>query len=194
VQQDVVCQWCRGTKFKITCQPTSVLLECSICRSRSSRTHSGWVADVKTRTSNDGIAGAYAYRAKAVVGFGAFPIKLVSPKETRTAVKPVDLDMPIEELNLPHRETRRFRENAIFNIGDLVKRSEVDLLMIPGFGRKCLNRTKEALSLFGLELSERGLPAEEKNSIAQKYCDYYIALREKKSALEFTVQELALVN
>jgi DNA-directed RNA polymerase subunit alpha len=58
----------------------------------------------------------------------------------------------VEELELSVRSMNCLRNENILYIGDLVCRSENDLLRTPNFGRKSLNEIKEVLVHFGLDL------------------------------------------
>jgi DNA-directed RNA polymerase subunit alpha len=58
----------------------------------------------------------------------------------------------VEELELSVRSANCLKNENIVYIGDLVQKSEHDLLRTPNFGRKSLNEIKEVLSQMGLEL------------------------------------------
>ena len=59
---------------------------------------------------------------------------------------------PIEDLELTVRSTNCLKGEDIYYIGDLVQRSEIDLLKTPNLGRKSLNEIKNMLSSRGLSL------------------------------------------
>ena len=56
----------------------------------------------------------------------------------------------VDELELSVRSANCLKNENIFYIGDLVQKSEGDMLKTPNFGRKSLNEIKEVLSLMGL--------------------------------------------
>ena len=58
----------------------------------------------------------------------------------------------IEELELTVRSTNCLKAESIFLIGDLIQRSEFDLLKTPNLGKKSLNETKDVLASKGLSL------------------------------------------
>ena len=58
----------------------------------------------------------------------------------------------IEELELPVRSTNCLKAESIFLIGDLIQRSEFDLLKTPNLGKKSLNEIKDVLASKGLSL------------------------------------------
>ncbi len=73
--------------------------------------------------------------------------------------KSFDLDpalaKPVSELSLTVRTANCLEAEGILYIGDLIKKSESDLLRIPNFGRKCLNEIKEELAFMELGLGFR---------------------------------------
>ncbi len=62
------------------------------------------------------------------------------------------LVQPIENLDLSVRSMNCLKSDDVFRIGDLVQRSEQEMLRTPNFGRKSLNEIKEVLDNMGLEL------------------------------------------
>ena len=55
------------------------------------------------------------------------------------------LSMEVDELDLSTRSLNCLRNDDIIYIGDLVQKSEGELLRTPNFGRKSLNEIKEIL-------------------------------------------------
>ncbi len=58
----------------------------------------------------------------------------------------------VDELELSVRSANCLKNDNIIYIGDLVQKSEADMLRTPNFGRKSLNEIKEVLSQMGLHL------------------------------------------
>ena len=58
----------------------------------------------------------------------------------------------IEELELTVRSANCLKAESIFLIGDLIQRSEFDLLKTPNLGKKSLNEIKDVLASKGLSL------------------------------------------
>ena len=58
----------------------------------------------------------------------------------------------IEELELTVRSTNCLKAESIFLIGDLIHRSEFDLLKTPNLGKKSLNEIKDVLASKDLSL------------------------------------------
>lgn len=73
------------------------------------------------------------------------------PKVSGPSVDPI-LTCPVDELELTVRSTNCLKAEKIYYIGDLVQRTETELLKTPNLGRKSLNEIKEALAARGLTL------------------------------------------
>jgi DNA-directed RNA polymerase subunit alpha len=58
----------------------------------------------------------------------------------------------VDELELSVRSANCLKNDNIVYIGDLVQKTESDMLRTPNFGRKSLNEIKEVLSQMGLYL------------------------------------------
>ena len=81
----------------------------------------------------------------------------------------------VGELELSVRSGNCLENDNITYIGDLVQKSESELLRTPNFGRKSLNEIKEVLANMGLELGMKieGWPPENIEEIARKNEDPY---------------------
>ena len=69
-----------------------------------------------------------------------------SPKFNRNLLRKVD------ELELSVRSANCLKNDNIIYIGDLVQKTEAEMLRTPNFGRKSLNEIKEVLTQMGLHL------------------------------------------
>ena len=58
----------------------------------------------------------------------------------------------VDELELSVRSANCLKNDNIVYIGDLVQKSEAEMLRTPNFGRKSLNEIKEVLTIMGLHL------------------------------------------
>jgi len=60
-------------------------------------------------------------------------------------------------------------------VGDLVQKTEAEMLKTPNFGRKSLNEIKEKLAKIGLRfgMEVQGWPPENIEELARKYEDPY---------------------
>ncbi|MAF97827.1 MAG: DNA-directed RNA polymerase subunit alpha [Micavibrio sp.] len=76
----------------------------------------------------------------------------------------------VDELELSVRSANCLKNDNIVYIGDLVQKSESDMLRTPNFGRKSLNEIKEVLSIMGLHLGMQteGWPPENIEELAKK--------------------------
>jgi DNA-directed RNA polymerase subunit alpha len=77
-----------------------------------------------------------------------------SAKPPATPVDPV-LVRPVDDLELTVRSANCLKAENIYYIGDLIQRSETELLKTPNLGRKSLNEIKEVLAMRGLTLGMR---------------------------------------
>ncbi len=79
----------------------------------------------------------------------------------------------VEELELSVRSANCLKNDNIVYIGDLVQKSESEMLRTPNFGRKSLNEIKEVLSVMGLHLGMQveGWPPENIEDLAKKLED-----------------------
>ena len=80
------------------------------------------------------------------------PQEIEEPEEPK--VDP-NLMKPVDDLELTVRSANCLKAEDIHYIGDLILRSENDLLKTPNLGRKSLNEIKEVLSLRGLSLGSK---------------------------------------
>ncbi len=81
----------------------------------------------------------------------------------------------VEELELSVRSANCLKNDNIIYIGDLVQKSESDMLRTPNFGRKSLNEIKEVLTVMGLHLGMQveGWPPENIEELIKKVDDPY---------------------
>ena len=85
-------------------------------------------------------------------------INFEEPEEEETAPEVDDLPFnrnllrKVDELELSVRSANCLKNDNIVYIGDLVQRSEPEMLRTPNFGRKSLNEIREVLKVMGLEL------------------------------------------
>ena len=77
----------------------------------------------------------------------------IGPSPTDAALA-ADLALPIEELNLTVRSYNCLRREGIHSVGELVARSEQDLLDIRNFGAKSIEEVKQKLIDMGLALRD----------------------------------------
>ena len=79
----------------------------------------------------------------------------------------------LDELSV--RATNCLKNDNIVYVGDLVQKTEAEMLKTPNFGRKSLNEIKEKLAKIGLRfgMEVQGWPPENIEELARKYEDPY---------------------
>lgn len=87
------------------------------------------------------------------VNYGKLPEEELEPEETPEEVDLYEkLSLPISELELSVRSTNCLKEARIKTIGDLVRRSELEMLKYRNFGKKSLAEINKILVSMGLSL------------------------------------------
>ena len=99
-----------------------------------------------------------------MIGMAAEPQESDANQLNRYLLKKVD------ELELSVRSANCLKNDNIIYIGDLVQKTEAEMLRTPNFGRKSLNEIKEVLSSMGLRLGMDipGWPPENIEEMAKK--------------------------
>jgi len=86
-----------------------------------------------------------------------------------------NLLLKVDELELSVRSANCLKNDNIIYIGDLVQKTEAEMLRTPNFGRKSLNEIKEVLSQMGLHLGMQipNWPPENIEELAKKLEEPY---------------------
>jgi DNA-directed RNA polymerase subunit alpha len=81
----------------------------------------------------------------------------------------------VDELELSVRSANCLKNDNIVYIGDLIQKSEGEMLRTPNFGRKSLNEIKEVLAGMGLHLGMEvpGWPPENIDDLAKRFEEHY---------------------
>ena len=81
----------------------------------------------------------------------------------------------VDELELSVRSANCLKNDNIVYIGDLVQKTEAEMLRTPNFGRKSLNEIKEVLSKMGIHLGMEtpGWPPENIEELIKKCDDHF---------------------
>ena len=81
----------------------------------------------------------------------------------------------VDELELSVRSANCLKNDNIVYIGDLIQKTESEMLRTPNFGRKSLNEIKEVLASMGLHLGMEvpAWPPENIEDLAKRYEDQY---------------------
>jgi DNA-directed RNA polymerase subunit alpha len=80
----------------------------------------------------------------------------------------------VDELELSVRSANCLKNDNIVYIGDLIQKTEAEMLRTPNFGRKSLNEIKEVLAQMGLHLGMEvtNWPPENIDDLAKRYEDH----------------------
>jgi DNA-directed RNA polymerase subunit alpha len=122
---------------------------------------------------------AVAYAARILQDQLQLLITFEEPVSTSSASEEPDLGFnpvllkKVDELELSVRSANCLRNDNIVYIGDLIQKTEAEMLRTPNFGRKSLNEIKEILSNMGLHLGMdvANWPPENIEDLAKKYED-----------------------
>ncbi|MCC6305524.1 MAG: DNA-directed RNA polymerase subunit alpha [Rhodobacteraceae bacterium] len=81
----------------------------------------------------------------------------------------------VDELELSVRSANCLKNDNIVYIGDLIQKTEAEMLRTPNFGRKSLNEIKEVLSTMGLHLGMEveNWPPENIEDLAKRFEDQF---------------------
>ena len=81
----------------------------------------------------------------------------------------------VDELELSVRSANCLKNDNIVYIGDLIQKTEAEMLRTPNFGRKSLNEIKEVLSGMGLHLGMDVVdwPPENIEDLAKRFDDQF---------------------
>ncbi|MEM9207051.1 MAG: DNA-directed RNA polymerase subunit alpha [Pseudomonadota bacterium] len=81
----------------------------------------------------------------------------------------------VDELELSVRSAHCLKNDNIVYIGDLIQKTEAEMLRTPNFGRKSLNEIKEVLAQMGLHLGMEinNWPPENIEDLAKRFEDQY---------------------
>ncbi|KEG19593.1 DNA-directed RNA polymerase subunit alpha [Bartonella bacilliformis] len=100
--------------------------------------------------------------------------ELVEEKTSELSFNPALLKK-VDELELSVRSANCLKNDNIVYIGDLIQKTESEMLRTPNFGRKSLNEIKEVLACMGLHLGMEisAWPPENIDDLAKHYEDQY---------------------
>jgi DNA-directed RNA polymerase subunit alpha len=95
-------------------------------------------------------------------------------RRRRSGIQPAALKK-VDELELSVRSANCLKNDNIVYIGDLIQKTEAEMLRTPNFGRKSLNEIKEVLSGMGLHLGMdvEDWPPDNIEDLAKKFEDHF---------------------
>ena len=122
---------------------------------------------------------AIAYAARILQDQLQVFITFEEPKQKKEGGDKPDLPFnpallkKVDELELSVRSANCLKNDNIVYIGDLIQKSEGEMLRTPNFGRKSLNEIKEVLASMGLHLgmAVENWPPDNIEDLAKKYED-----------------------
>ena len=122
---------------------------------------------------------AVAYAARIFQDQLSMFVNFDEPAEVEKKIQTTELEFnknllrKVDELELSVRSMNCLKNDNIIYIGDLVQKSESEMLRTPNFGRKSLNEIKEVLTHMELNLgmSVPDWPPENIDELAKKYED-----------------------
>jgi DNA-directed RNA polymerase subunit alpha len=86
-------------------------------------------------------------------------VNLQASSEETVSTPEADIDpillRPVDDLELTVRSANCLKAENIYFIGDLIQRTEVELLKTPNLGKKSLTEIKDVLATKGLSLGMR---------------------------------------
>jgi DNA-directed RNA polymerase subunit alpha len=113
------------------------------------------VLDVETDGTVDAVDAVKQAAGILVDQLGAF-VDVSRREAERPAVGRAEVDpillRPIDDLELTVRSANCLKAESIYYIGDLIQRTEVELLKTPNLGKKSLTEIKDVLAARGLSL------------------------------------------
>jgi DNA-directed RNA polymerase subunit alpha len=138
------------------------------------------ILDVETNgsvTPEDAVALAARILQDQLQKFINFEEPLITEESHQETELPFSRNLlkKVAELELSVRSSNCLLTDNVVYIGDLVQKTESELLRTPNFGRKSLNEIKEVLAGMGLELGMKieGWPPENIEELARKIEDLY---------------------
>ena len=124
---------------------------------------------------------ALAYSARILQDQLNIFVNFEEPRREVEAAPMQELPFPpamlkkVDELELSVRSANCLKNDNIVYIGDLIQKSEAEMLRTPNFGRKSLNEIKEVLSGMGLHLGMdvESWPPENIEDLAKRFEDQF---------------------
>ncbi len=93
--------------------------------------------------------------AEQLTVFVDFSSKLAEAEEKKEREVDPILLRPIDDLELTVRSANCLKAESIYYIGDLIQKTEVELLKTPNLGKKSLTEIKDVLASHGLSLGQK---------------------------------------
>ena len=113
-------------------------------------------------------------QAQIFINFEEAEAEMLEEKKPESGID-VTLLKKVDELELSVRSANCLKNDRILYIGDLIQKTEQDMLRTPNFGRKSLNEIKTVLASMGLKfgMSVPDWPPENIDDLARRYEDNF---------------------
>lgn len=124
---------------------------------------------------------AVAFAARILQDQLSIFVNFEEPQKEQPAEQPTELAFnpallkKVDELELSVRSANCLKNDNIVYIGDLIQKTEAEMLRTPNFGRKSLNEIKEVLASMGLHLGMEvsGWPPDNIEELAKRFEEHY---------------------
>ena len=124
---------------------------------------------------------AVALAARILQDQLAIFVNFEEPQKAVISERPPELEFnaallkKVDELELSVRSANCLKNDNIVYIGDLIQKTEAEMLRTPNFGRKSLNEIKEVLASMGLHLGMEvtNWPPDNIEELAKRFEDHY---------------------
>lgn len=158
---------------------------------------SGWRIDIKSVSAAEAErAVAEAERELVAEGEEAIPAVAKAGKKAKKVIAEADraqYEMPLEQLGLSGRTFNLLLASNINKVGELLERSDQELLDLKGFGKKSLSEVKERLEELDVGLAkvekEVELPAIKEEVTAEEIPELIVEEAEIVEEVEEVVEE-----
>ena len=121
--------------------------------------------------------GLWRWEHAVLLAIASLPLlwRLPLPRWAPELVFNAALLKKVDELELSVRSANCLKNDNIVYIGDLIQKTEAEMLRTPNFGRKSLNEIKEVLASMGLHLGMDvpDWPPENIEELAKRFEDHY---------------------
>ena len=113
-------------------------------------------------------------QSQAFVSFEEVPEEEKEAEKPTIGINPLLLKK-VDDLELSVRSANCLKNDNIYYIGDLIQKSENEMMNTPNFGRKSLNEIKNILAQMGLKLGVElpDWPPENIEMLAKRYEDHF---------------------
>ena len=132
----------------------------------------------------------YMAEVEEIVQHSGLNFKFYEEKNHENNVAIVDLDMPIERMDLSVKGFNALRRSGVETVGDIILKTESELMELRNFGRKNLEELVAKLESMGLKLKEEVKKENEVEEVVPK--DSKNSQENKTFYLDMPIEEIGL--